>query len=108
MQDQDCIFCKIIAKQVPAHLVAENDDVIVINDINPKADVHYLIIPKKHTKDLQSLPAAELKTMAAVMGMAQQLPHSAYKLVMNNGYAAGQRVFHIHMHYLSGAVVGDV
>ena len=109
MQD-DCIFCKIISKQMPATIVDETDKVIVIKDIAPKATIHYLIIPKAHYKDLQS--ATECNVACSMMSMARKLsannPEAAeYRLVLNNGHKAGQRVFHLHMHFLSGAQIAE-
>ncbi len=104
---KDCIFCRIIAKEIPAHVVAENDQVIVIKDINPNAPVHYLIIPKRHITDIASLTADDASLAASLLLMAQQLSQSdvrceQFKLVSNNGPRAGQVVFHIHIHFLAG------
>ena len=107
----DCIFCKIIAKEIPAALIAENNEVLVIKDINPKATIHYLIIPKKHFPDLQSLEEQALDEtdtllMGKLMLMAKQLSKDfsipGFKLIVNNGKEAGQCVFHFHIHFLSG------
>ena len=110
MDNQSCIFCKIIAKQVPATVVADTSDVLVIKDLHPKAPIHYLIIPKKHIHDLQSLTEQD-KALACNMlfmahELAKELPGSkAFRLISNNGHDAGQRVFHIHLHFLSGSVM---
>jgi len=108
---QSCIFCKIITKQVPTQVIAENDTTLVIKDINPKAPIHYLIIPKKHVQDIQTMQQADAELFGDIALMAQYLSHNAgqenpqaFRLVMNNGQAAGQRVFHMHMHYLSGSL----
>ena len=108
--EQDCIFCKIIAKQLPAHIIKENDDVLVIKDRAPKATFHYLIIPKKHYKDLQEVD--DCNVACSLMTMAQALATddptaSTYRLMVNNGYDAGQRVFHLHMHFLAGSTLPD-
>ena len=99
---EDCIFCKVIEKRMPAEVIAENDNVLVIEDISPKATTHYLIIPKAHYKDLQS--AQECGVACSLMKMARYLgqEHPDYRLVINNGHKAGQRVFHLHMHFLAG------
>jgi len=109
---ENCIFCKINARKIPAAVVAENDQVFVIKDINPKAPLHYLIIPKKHVVDMQSLQADELPLIAEMSAMAQQLSktdaaHHDFRIVINNGHAAGQRVFHLHMHYLAGNILPE-
>lgn len=103
----DCIFCAIIARQIPGVIVAENDDVVVIQDKYPQAPIHYLIVPKKHVKDIASLDSQDLNLGKATFAMAQQLSSSTpgaqdFRLVINNGYNAGQRVFHLHTHFLAG------
>lgn len=108
-----CIFCNILARKVPAPFVAETDDVFVIKDIHPKAPVHYLIIPKKHVVDIQSLQGDDIELVAKMAAMAQKLSqesaeHKDFKLLINSGYSAGQRVFHLHMHYLAGGLQGEV
>ena len=105
MQDLNCIFCKIIAGTIPAHIIYQTDLSFVIKDIAPQAPIHYLILPKQHIHDLVACQdtqlLADLMSIPAVL--AQQIgPDTAFKLSTNNGYAAGQRVFHLHFHFLSG------
>ncbi len=105
--EPSCIFCKIIAKQIPATVITETDDIIVIKDIAPKTPIHYLIIPKKHIVDLQSLEDADRSLACNMLFMAQELSENltgtkSFRLVSNNGHDSGQRVFHIHLHFLSG------
>ena len=112
MSDQNCIFCKIINKQIPSKFIAETDDLIVIQDIAPKAPVHYLIIPKIHIKDIQSLDQAHAEVAGKMMLMAKQLSthlsgSQAFRLIINNGADAGQSVFHLHFHFLSGKKMLD-
>jgi len=107
MTDQNCIFCKIIQKQIPSKTVAETDDILVIQDISPKAPIHYLIIPKKHIKDIQSLDDDCAPLAAKMLLMAKTLSNNlsgsrAFRLMVNNGADAGQSVFHLHYHFLSG------
>lgn len=104
--ETDCIFCKIVAGEMPAQVVLENDTVLVIKDIRPKTSIHYLIIPKTHYKDMQSAPACAVA--CSLMDMARSISQQTegaeeYRLVVNNGYKAGQRVFHLHMHFLAGS-----
>jgi histidine triad (HIT) family protein len=102
-----CIFCSIIARKIPATIVKETKDILVIKDINPKAPIHYLIITKKHIENIQALEPGDKELVAQLPYMAQELsrdlpaPH-AFKLVSNNGKDAGQHVFHMHIHFLSG------
>ncbi len=105
----DCIFCKIIAKQIPSSIITETDDVIVIKDIAPKAPVHYLILPKKHIQDIQSLEKTDCCLMSRMMMMAQTLSKDAgdFRLIINSGHKAGQRVFHLHAHFLAGKELTD-
>lgn len=108
----NCIFCSIISGSMPATKIAENDHVIVIKDIHPKAPIHHLIIPKKHLESLHAFEDADKDTAAAIMLMANQLSKKltdskAFRIVINNGYDAGQRVFHAHAHFLAGKQMSD-
>lgn len=110
MQDQNCIFCKIINGTIPAKILYQTDHAIVISDISPQAPIHYLIIPKVHVQDLVAcndpVILADLFSIPAVLA-AQLGSQAAFKLFTNNGYAAGQRVFHLHIHFLSGKQFAD-
>ncbi len=106
----ECVFCKIIAGDMPAQIVAENAEVIVIKDISPRAPLHYLIIPKKHVPDIRSLAPDDRHLAGSLLMMAQELseqdPHAReFRLVSNNGATVGQVVFHIHIHFLAGKVL---
>lgn len=106
------IFSKIIDRELPADIVAENDRVIVIKDINPKAPVHLLIVPKKEIRDIQSFGVEDFVYAEAIFKMAQELSRSVpgaeeFRLQVNSGYRAGQRVFHVHAHFLAGAEMTD-
>jgi histidine triad (HIT) family protein len=101
----DCIFCKIINKEMNSEIVFENDNVIVIKDIKPKARIHLLIIPKKHVESVKDLKeedrllAGELILTAKKLGEEMNL--DGYTLKFHVGRGAGQIVDHIHMHLLS-------
>ena len=108
----DCIFCKIIARQIPSKVIAETDEVIVIQDITPKAPVHYLIIPKQHIQNVADLSDASAHIPAQMLMMARDVSQKlsgsqAFRLIFNNGADAGQSVFHIHCHFLSGKKMLD-
>lgn len=105
----DCIFCKIISGQIQSKKILENDDIIVINDIAPKATVHLLIIPKKHIQDIQSLGEHDSKIAERIFNAAKELSKSVpnasdFKFVINSGKGAGQKVFHLHAHFLAGKI----
>jgi len=104
-----CIFCSIGTGSIPTQMIAQNDQVFVIQDISPKSTYHYLIIPRIHYQDLQ---AVDEQTLQALMSMAQTLSRenshlSDYRLVINNGYKAGQRVLHLHVHFLAGSSLSE-
>lgn len=107
MQIKDCIFCNIIADKIPSSKIAENDDVLVIKDLYPKAPIHYLILPKKHVRDISQFDKDDAHLASKLLLMAQQLSekdeqHAQFRLISNNGRLAGQCVFHIHLHFLAG------
>ncbi len=104
----DCVFCKIIDRKIPSKIIQETDDIIVIQDIQPKARIHYLIIPKKHIANIQSCTKQDQALLGSLLLMAKQLSQELdgsqeFKLISNNGASVGQSVFHIHMHFLSGS-----
>lgn len=99
----DCIFCKLIRKEIPTKVIFEDDDVFVFNDINPKAEVHLLIIPKLHIESMLQLTEDHLSLMGKIMVLANKLAlehglHGGYKTQINTGIKGGQEVFHLHVH----------
>jgi len=109
----ECIFCRIINKEIPSNPFKETDEIIVIKDINPKAPIHYLIIPKKHIQDIQSFESHDSdlagKLLLAARDLSQTLPGSSdFKLVVNSGKQAGQCVFHVHLHFLAGKKFSEI
>jgi histidine triad (HIT) family protein len=103
----DCIFCKIVAKELPASVVYEDDDVIAINDIHPATPVHVIIIPKKHIVNLADSSDEDLELLGKIQRTAAKLAEKlnisdAFKLHTANGEKAGQTVFHLHYHLNGG------
>jgi histidine triad (HIT) family protein len=112
MSTQNCVFCKILAGQLPAKVIAQTDDIIVIDNIAPKAAIHYLIIPKKHVHDITALTQEDVTLAGDMLLMAKQLSSNlsgsqAFRLIVNNGSDVGQSVFHLHFHFLAGQRFSD-
>lgn len=110
----DCIFCKIIDKQIPADIVFENDKILAFRDINPKAKIHLLFIPKQHIASVNELNEqnkdiiAEVFLQAKNIAKEQGLAESGYRILVNTGPDSGQEVFHVHWHLLGGNKLGDL
>jgi len=113
MFDESCVFCKIIQKKIPSKIIKENEHVLVIEDISPKAPIHYLVIPKKHIINLNYLTDQDSQVAWEVMKMFRDLAKDLQKkfgleepldfnIISNNGKKAMQSVFHMHWHFVSG------
>lgn len=102
----DCIFCKIINGDFGTEFVYENDYAVVFKDINPKADTHLLVVPRLHVESLNELDDEILlgKLMMTVKDVTKKLNIKSYRTVINTGKDAGQEVFHLHIHILSGNI----
>jgi len=103
----DCLFCKIAAGEIPADKVYEDEQVVVFRDINPKAAVHLLIIPRIHISGLNALEPGHDALIAHIMRLTQPLAleqglQSGYRTIINTGKGGGQEVFHLHIHLLGG------
>ena len=104
----DCIFCQIVKGAIPTKKVYEDEQVLAFDDINPQAQVHVLVIPKRHIvslDDTQNSDAAllgQLMVVCAKMAKERGLAESGYRVVANTGRGAGQTVFHLHLHVLGG------
>lgn len=106
--DADCIFCKIVAKEIPARIADENTRVVAFHDVNPMAPTHVLIVPREHIASVSDLSensvsvVADMTLMAKKLAIELKLAESGYRVLMNTGKNAGQSVFHLHMHLLGG------
>lgn len=109
----DCIFCKIIKGDIPSEKVYEDDDMIIINDINPQAPVHMLLIPKTHYADVTQLDSKSAACLGACLNklkdIVKDIPElsDGFRLINNKGAAAGQSVSHMHIHILGGVELGE-
>lgn len=102
----ECIFCKIINGEIPSTKVFENDYVIAINDLHPKAKVHVLVIPKLHVDSLNELEDANLmaELLKGVKEVAKIMKIKSYRLHVNTGKEEGQVIFHLHFHVMSNTL----
>jgi histidine triad (HIT) family protein len=104
----DCLFCKIVARAIPAQVVHENDHVLAFRDLRPVAPTHVLVIPKRHITGIHEATREDAETLGELMlagrDVAEQLGlgTDGYRLVLNQGAHAGQSVFHVHMHVIGG------
>ncbi len=102
----NCLFCKIAAGDIPADKIYEDELVLALRDISPQAPVHFLVIPKKHLKGPGAIDindetlAGHLVRVAGIIAARENI--SDYRLVFNNGAAAGQTIFHLHLHVIGG------
>jgi histidine triad (HIT) family protein len=107
-RDPDCIFCKIIEKKIPSQTVYEDNLVTAFEDTNPQAPVHTLVVPKKHIPEIHSMTEADKDLIGHLFLTAKKIAEEkgldakGYRMVINNGRGAGQTVFHVHLHLLSG------
>ncbi len=101
---KDCIFCKIVKQEIPSNILYEDDSVIAINDLNPQAETHVLVIPKTHVASLAELEDEKLMSaiLKGVKATAKKLGLTDYRTIINTGAGAGQTVFHLHVHILAG------
>lgn len=110
---ENCLFCKILNKEIPSTIVYEDDMVFAFKDIDPAAPIHVLIIPKAHIENVEALTEENVKYVSAIHLAAQKvakemgIADKGYRLINNCGKDAGQTVFHLHYHLLGGRVLGD-
>lgn len=106
MKDADCLFCKIVAEEIPATIVKKTDRVTVFKDITPQAPVHLLVIPNQHFVNMAEVSKAQPELVGEIIAVADQIATelglSSYRTNINTGAGAGQSVFHAHLHLLGG------
>jgi histidine triad (HIT) family protein len=102
----ECLFCRIVAREIPAQLIFEDAQIVAFKDIDPKAPTHVLVIPKKHIARLSEASDEDALLLGQVQRAAAKIAADAglesFRLVVNNGRGAGQTVFHVHYHLLGG------
>ena len=102
----DCLFCSIVAGDIPSDVVAQTDTAFAFRDVNPQAPLHVLVVPRTHVTNAGELADSEPETVAELVRVARQVAtdagHDSYRLVLNTGELAGQSVFHAHLHVLAG------
>lgn len=114
MTDPDCLFCKIVAGDIPADTVLETDDVLVFRDIAPQAPVHLLAVPKRHIPSMADMGPDHSNLLGALIraangaASASGLGERGYRIASNVGEEAGQTVLHLHLHIMGGAPLGPL
>lgn len=107
---EDCIFCKIINKEIPGDIVYEDENVLAFKDINPQAPIHIIVIPKKHVKSvLEADSEMSVNIINAIQKIAkeQNIEEAGFRVITNCGKDAGQTVEHLHFHILAGKTLGE-
>lgn len=104
----DCLFCKIVAGDIPAETVYQDDHVVAFKDINPKAAVHLLLIPKQHVASLNEVDSGHDALLAHMLRVLPKIAHEqgldeGFRTIINTGKGGGQIIFHLHMHLMGGA-----
>lgn len=104
----DCIFCRIAAGEVPAQVIRQDEDTVAFRDLDPKAPVHVLVVPRRHIASLRDIGAGDRDVMGALLlaarevALAEGIADSGFRVVVNTGADANQTVHHVHMHVLGG------
>ncbi len=104
---EDCVFCKIVNKEIPSQVVYEDDKVMVFKDLEPQAPIHYLIIPRQHFNSIMNVPAGNdivqhIFMIAVKMAVKEGVGDEGFRVVNNCGELGGQTVNHLHFHFLAG------
>ena len=110
---EDCIFCKIINREIPSQIVYEDDKVIAFNDVNPATPIHILVVPKKHIPTLLDVPEDDSELISYIYKIINKIAQEkgfaekGFRVIANCGEDSGQEVKHIHFHILAGKKLGD-
>lgn len=110
---EDCIFCKIIKREIPSNIVYEDDEIIAFNDISPAAPIHILVIPKKHISSLVELEKEDELLIGRIYSVINEIAEKqgvkekGYRVIVNCGKDGGQEVGHLHFHLLAGTQLGE-
>jgi histidine triad (HIT) family protein len=105
---QDCVFCKLLRKEIPSKVLFEDSQAVAFQDLHPQAPTHVLIVPRKHLSSLNDCTSADDALLGHALAVAKEVAQqqgvgsSGYRIVLNTGEGAGQTVFHIHFHLLGG------
>jgi histidine triad (HIT) family protein len=107
MSEENCLFCRIVAQEIPAEVVHQDALALVIRDLNPQAPTHFLVIPREHLESLDDASQTDEALLGHLLRVAARVANAAglengYRTVINNGAGAGQSVFHLHVHVLGG------
>ncbi len=108
MAEQDCIFCRVVADEVRADVIFQDDRCVAFRDINPQAPVHVLVIPREHIESLEDAGRGDEAVLGHILRVAARvandegLTESGFRTVINTGAGAGQSVLHLHLHILGG------
>ncbi len=110
---EDCVFCKIINREIPSTIVYEDEKVIAFNDVNPAAPIHILVVPKKHIETLLDVTSEDNELISYIyqvinkIAKEQGFDKQGFRVIVNCGKDSGQEVMHIHFHVLGGKKLGD-
>ena len=108
MKDPNCLFCRIVSREIPADIVHETENTLAFRDIAPQAPVHVLVIPKEHVESLATIPDDSKALLGQLMAAVRDIAHieglkdSGFRTVLNTGPDGGQEVMHLHAHILGG------
>ncbi len=108
--EADCLFCRIIAGEIPSERVHEDEEVIAFEDLHPQAPVHVLVVPREHRRDVTELaedPTLLAHTATVAGRIAAERGDGDFRLIFNTGPGAGQSVFHVHAHVLAGGKLAE-